>query len=95
MTADEILEALQNLEECIIESCTIHPATSLGLDPRCGDLYVNEEYLATRHRRNLEYYGGFEYIDPEDIFIVGNLTLYSVNSDRVLAAIMTLGHNHD
>jgi len=92
MTIDEILSAVQELRAQILDGCTEHPATALGLDRRCGTLHVNEEYIAVPRsgNRSLLYYGGFEYIPEEYITRVGDLTLYSIEHDRVLNALVYL-----
>lgn len=92
MTIDEILSALQELEAQVLDSCTEHPATALGLDRRCGTLHVNEEYIAVSSSMNqsLRYYGGFEYIPEEYVTRVGDLILYSIEHDRVLDALTRL-----
>lgn len=94
-TLDDILNALDELDESISRSVTSHPPSTAGLDFRCGTIYRGEDFLATKHRRSLDYYGGFEYIDPEYITVVGEWTLYSIEHDRVLAAIQALEHAND
>ncbi len=62
-------------------------AEQLGLDPRAGyscKLYVlNDGVVASGDPRNLEYYGGFEYVDREYVTKIGDLTIYSDECDRV------------
>lgn len=95
MTLNEIHDELATLHAAILESCTPWPATDYGLDERCGTIYANEEYLATLDRKRLDYYGGFEYIEPEYILSVGDLTIYSNEHSRVLTALTTLEYHHD
>jgi hypothetical protein len=95
MTLNEITDRIEDLEESILSECDLYPAQKLGLDSRCGLLYVAEDFIATKDRRSLDYYGGFEYIDPECITSIGSLTIYSIEHDRVLEAITYLEHTHD
>ena len=95
MDWNAIQDALSELDQQIADSVTPHKAEDAGLDCRCGMIYLVEDFLATRDRRLLDYYGGFEYVDPEYIQQVGSWTLYSIENDRVLAAIEALEHTHD
>ena len=94
-TLDEVFDDLATLQAEILEGCDLYPAADYGLDPRCGQIYCTEEYLVTKKRRFLDYYGGFEYVDPACIITIGDLTLYSIEDQRVLDAALTLDHNHD
>ena len=95
MDWDTIQDALSEVDQRIADSVTPHKAEDAGLDRRCGMIYLGEDFLATRDRRLLDYYGGFEYVDPECIQQVGGWTLYHVDSDRVLRAMTALEHTHD
>lgn len=95
MDWDTIQDALSEVDQQIADAVTPHKAEDAGLDRRCGMIYLGEDFLATRDRRLLDYYGGFEYVDPECIQQVGGWTLYSADDDRVLQAMMTLEHKHD
>ena len=94
-TWNNIQGALSELDQQIADSVTPHMAEGAGLDPRCGIIYSGEDFLATRNRRLLDYYGGFEYVDSEYIQQVGGWTLYSIEDGRVLEAMTTLEHTHD
>lgn len=89
-TLNDILDALAELDESISNSVTSHHPSAAGLDSRCGTVYQGEDFLATKHRRSLDYYGGFEYIEPEYVTVVGEWTLYSIEHGRVLEAIEAL-----
>lgn len=95
MDWDTIQDALSEVDQRIADSVTPHKAEDAGLDRRCGMIYLGEDFLATRDRRLLDYYGGFEYVDSECIQQVGGWTLYSADDGRVLQAMMTLEHKHD
>lgn len=92
---NDVCDELATLEALILEDCTQWPASDYGLDPRCGDLYLGEDFIATRASRDLNLYGGFEDVTDEYIQRVGSLTLYHLEDSRVLAAMQTLEHNHD
>jgi hypothetical protein len=64
------------------------PASDLGLDIRCGRLYVDivDEVIAVPNHniRTLDYYGGFEYIkEGEGRVTVGDYTFFTSDNDRV------------
>ncbi len=77
-------EALE-LGDKVIKGCTVTEAKALGLDQRCGMLYVGEDFIACHkdQAHRLEYYGGFEYVDKEHKMEVADLVLYSSQSARV------------
>lgn len=58
----------------------------VGLDTRAAyRLFINEEFIAVSkgNRRNLDYYGGFEYVDEEYITVIGDMVFYSAEDERV------------
>ena len=64
-------------------------ASELGLDERCGYVYVNEDCIVVQYNytRGLEYYGGFEYVDDEYKIRMGDFIVYMNEDDRVADAI--------
>ena len=58
---------------------------NVGLDMRCGTIYINEEYIAVDKYKagTLDYYGGFEYVDKEHRTEMGYYVFYSRESSRV------------
>jgi hypothetical protein len=65
-------------------------ASELGLDIRCGRAYVDEAMeciVVDGDARSYNYYGGFEYIDAEDIRKLGDYTIFLNTSDRVSDAL--------
>ena len=62
-------------------------AVDLCLDSRAGhysDIYVSEYFIAVEGDGHmLDYYGGFEYVDGECIFEVGDYKFYSARDQRV------------
>ena len=62
---------------------------TLGLDERCGFVFVNEDSIAVPKHGvgRLEYYGGFEYVDKEYRHELGDYVFYTADDDRVQEAI--------
>jgi hypothetical protein len=84
------------IENMLQENAKIVSADKLNLDPRCGKLYVGKNFIAVEKYSNgsLRYYGGFEYVDENDIVHINNYVIYQDNSDRVYDAIEFFNHNH-
>ena len=86
---------LHNFIEDISDKVTDHvnenfekvSAESLGLDRRAAydGVFVSDEAICihTNGRRNLDYYGGFEYVDGENTKVVGDWVFYLVECERV------------
>jgi len=64
-------------------------AEAVGLDVRAGYVFISTEegWIASRNTRSLDYYGGFEYISEEHKVIVGEITFYSNDHNRVADAL--------
>ena len=61
-------------------------ASNVGLDRRCGYVYVilEEDTIAVKGSTySIDYFGGFEYMDPCYRTTIGNITFYSGEVDRV------------
>ena len=58
---------------------------TVGLDERCGVLYINDEAVATAKHNDsrLQYYGGFEYVDKDYRQEIGDYVFYFSESSRV------------
>jgi hypothetical protein len=94
---NEVWKLVESLQDEILDECELRKATDLGLDQRCGDLYVpkNKMFIATMNARAIDYYGGFEYIDTEHTVSIGSLKVYSAEADRVETALSYLEPNSD
>lgn len=58
----------------------------LDLDRRAGyRLLVTEDAVIVRssNRQHLDYYGGFEYVDPNCVTVLGSYVIYSAQDQRV------------
>ena len=67
-------------------------ADKVGLDYRCGYVYVilEEGFIAVKGSTySIDYYGGFEYMDPCYRTTIGNITFYSGEVDRVSDCLIT------
>lgn len=61
-----------------------------GLDRRAvGRIWTDYEVIVVdgRDDRTLQYYGGFEYVDPAYRHVIGQWVIYSNEDDRVQEAI--------
>lgn len=84
-----IYDLLDSVEEktrrFVNDNMDLVPASDLGLDLRCGRLFVNEDGIAVDKDsdRALQYYGGFEYVDKDYRNELGGFVFYTVDDDRV------------
>ena len=81
---------LQDAVTTIVEDCTttarVLSPESLGLDSRCADqLYVQNGCIIVHKAddKDLQYFGGFEYIEKEYRLALGQYVVYSSDSSRV------------
>lgn len=82
---DIMLEAEQQMSELAQKSKEVKPG-DLGLDWRAGQCLwvVNGGILVLEnYDRNLQYYGGFEYVDKDYRFQVGKWVFYMAEDERV------------
>ena len=86
-----LIESVNDMVEEYVFNMRLEPASRLGLDDRCGKLYVDEDCIVARKGSRVDYYGGFEYIKEGDgRTTLGDYTFYSSTSDRVADAIECL-----
>jgi hypothetical protein len=85
----DMIDAVNEVvERNIRTNFTQESATKLGLDQRCGRLYVDivDEVIAVPNHniRTLDYYGGFEYVkEGEGRITCGEYTFFTTESDRI------------
>ncbi len=82
---DLVVEVEEKVQGIILSFTEVTPE-ELGLDTRCAyKLYINEDFIACRDsdKRNLNYYGGFEYVDSQCVYSLGNFHFYSIEDSRV------------
>ena len=83
MNIHTILEPIKSITAAIEHDCELVPAHELGLDRRCGFLYVGEDFVASTRPRELDYYGEFEYVDSKCTFPLGTWKLYFKGDRRI------------
>ena len=87
----DLLDAIGEVVERHVQGMRKEPASRLGLDDRCGMLYVDEDTIVAYTDSRLDYYGGFEYIkEGEGRVTLGEFTFYTTDSDRVRDALESL-----
>ena len=93
-TLTETLDRVEELAEELLTTGERVTAAALGLDQRaCYGVwamkprYENDEdswiAVSTRNRRMLDYYGGFEYVDQDQVIVLGSYVFYSGVDSRV------------
>ena len=83
MNIHTLIDLVESAQAAIQQDCELIPAHKLGLNSRCGFVYVGEDFVATSRPRELDYYGGFEYIDPEYTIRLGEWKLYFKGDRRI------------
>ena len=83
---DEVREMTDNF----VAGMRKEPASRLGLDDRCGMLWVDEDAIVAYKGSRVEYYGGFEYVKGDDRAEIGDYVVYFATSERVADAIECL-----
>jgi hypothetical protein len=86
-----LLDEVNDMVARHVQGMRREPASRLGLDDRCGMLYVDEDCIVAYTGSRLDYYGGFEYIkEGEGRTTLGEFTFYSSEHNRVADAIECL-----
>ena len=87
-TMMEFLEEVGDKVTSIVEGMDKVQADAVGLDHRCGKLWIDADCVVIREDtdRQLQYYGGFEYIDPEYRQAIGGWVVYTEH-ERVASVI--------
>jgi len=89
-TAADLLDEVADMVERHVAGMRKVEATALGLDVRCGMAWVDEDYIVAYASNRFDYYGGFEYVDKDDVQVIGDYKFYSANSSRIADAIECL-----
>lgn len=79
----ELEDKINDLVNEFIRDFPYVNAQEVGLDSRCGNLFVGEDFIAaySYNDNRLRYYGGFEYISNEQRKQFGDLVIYVVDHD--------------
>ena len=90
----EMIDEIQYAVERHVQGLRRVSANELGLDIRCGSAYIGENtdciIVDDARARTFNYYGGFEYIDNEDVRKVGDYVIYLATAERVREALECL-----
>jgi hypothetical protein len=90
MLYDIVSDAEERVRVWLEENGERLNASSVGLDNRCGSIWVTEDAVVVEeyNRGSLEYYGGFEYVSKESKTRIGEFTIYYAEDDeRVMEVI--------
>ena len=85
MNLFSLIDDVTELTDNYIGTMKMVPANQLGLDPRCGKVFVSPDCIAI-HKANdraVQYYGGFEYVDKEFRHEMGDYVVYSYEDNRI------------
>ena len=97
-------ELFTKLYQAIDDAFEIYTATAkvlspeeLGLDTRCADkIFVQNNCIivTANEDKDLQYYGGFEYVEKEHRLAIGHYVCYSGDSSRVKRHLENLEIEH-
>ena len=81
----ELIDEVTELTDTFVGNMSKVKAKQLGLDNRCGSLFITPDCIAVYNGadRSLQYYGGFEYVDPSCRHEMGDYVFYSAEDNRV------------
>lgn len=88
MTFEEVMSRAEDLAGEMIDEATQTDAKTFGLDRRAAyQLWLGGEHdciIVTKDEdRDLQYYGGFEYVDRDCRMELGGYVVYSAEDERV------------
>ena len=89
-SALDLIDEVRDMTERHVAGMRREAASRLGLDDRCGMVYVEEDCIVAEKGGRLDYYGGFEYVKGEDRAEIGDYVFYFATSERVADAIECL-----
>ena len=86
----DMIDEVREMTDNFVAGMRKEPASRLGLDDRCGMLWVGEDAIVAYKGSRVEYYGGFEYVKGDDRAEIGDYVVYFATSERVANAIECL-----
>ena len=86
----DMIDEVREMTDNFVAGMRKEPASRLGLDDRCGMLWVDEDAIVAYKGSRVEYYGGFEYVKGDDRAEIGDYVVYFATSERVANAIECL-----
>ena len=85
-----LIDEVREMADNYVSGMRKEPASRLGLDDRCGSVWVGEDSIVAYKGSRIDYYGGFEYVTDEDRAELGEYVVYFATSERVADAIECL-----
>ena len=85
-----LVDDVREMTDNFVAGMRKEPASRLGLDDRCGMVWVDEDAIVAYKGSRIEYYGGFEYIKGDDRAEIGDYVIYFATSERVADALEAL-----
>jgi hypothetical protein len=91
MNLFKLIDEVTELTDNYVSNMQMVPANRLGLDIRCGKVFISPDCIAVYkgNDRALQYYGGFEYVDTQYRHEMGEFVFYSAEDDRVQGHLET------
>ena len=85
----ELIDNISELTDTFVGNMVKVNPEQLGLDNRCGSLFITPDCIGTYKDRDraLRYYGGFEYINDGNRHEMGDYVFYSREATRVDEAL--------
>ena len=95
MNLFSLIDGVTELTDGYVANMELVPANRLGLDPRCGKLFISPDCIGVYkgNDRTLQYYGGFEYVDLDYRYEFGDYVFYSYEDSRVQNHLETYLNN--
>ena len=85
-----LIDEVRDMVDEHVQAMRREPASRLGLDDRCGSVWIDEDAIVAYKGSRIDYYGGFEYVKGEDRVELGEYVFYLSTSSRVSDCIETL-----
>jgi len=79
----DLLESVNEVVEVHVGRMRSVTADQLGLDQRCGTVWVAEDCIVAYKGSRIDYFGGFEYVTGEDRSEMGEYVFYMDTCSRV------------
>jgi len=79
---DFIFSMNQQAENFLTNADRVDPE-KIGLESRCGMVWIGEDFIASKSNKSIRYYGGFAYCDQTCVTHVGDYVFYSNEDERV------------
>ena len=86
-----LIDEMHQMIDDFIAKCDVAVPADIGLDPRSAcRLYLTRDAIACMgsDRYSLEYYGGFEYIDRDQVMDLGEYVVYLRTDDNRVDGIL-------